>query len=169
MSGKGLNVWIIEKILGLFGGGDAGYKMPPEEFQANIDKIDEALAHLHSDEEPVETLYVEYEDGTSLPAQGILKDMGYRVGKNGLLINERREILKRTFRVQLGSNSDRYVQQWGPRCSQARFNKMDRVLGGLAANAEKIRKNDMSESIRNWRQDQDWLRQTYRDWMDHIH
>jgi hypothetical protein len=119
----------------------------------------------------VEILRIAVAPGRPLPPQGILKDMGYRVGFNGLLTHERRDILRRTFSVQLVSSFDTakgYIAEWGPRCSQARFNKMDRVLGGLAANAEKIRKNDMSEAIRNWREDQLWLRQNYLEWLhDH--
>jgi len=168
-------MWIVDKILGLFGGGDATYKMPPEEFHISMGKIRDAVAEVKNEHaktlgnEPVETLYVEYEDGTPLPTQGILKDMGYRVGKNGLLLRDRREILWRTFRLQLDSNSDWYVRQWGPRCSRARLQKMDRVLGGLAANAERIKKNDMSEAIRNWREDQQWLRSKFDEWLDHTH
>jgi hypothetical protein len=111
-------------------------------------------------------------DGSLLPAQGILKEMGYRAGKSGLPPHERREILRRTFEVQLVSNSGEatdYIAEWGGRCSQARFEKMDRVLGGLAANAEKIRKNDMSEAIADWTADQGWLAANYRQWMHHDH
>jgi hypothetical protein len=46
---------------------------------------------------------------------------------------------------------------------------MDNVLGGLAANAERKTKVDMSEAIHNWKQDQSWLRQNYQEWMDHTH
>src|SRR3954468_6429295 len=111
-----------------------------------FDRISEAAAeHLprareafrNQGTEPVETLVIDG-DGSLLPAHGILKEMGYRVGKSGLLPNERREILRRTFRVQLASPSGAasdYIAEWGGRCSQARFEKMDRVLGGLAANA----------------------------------
>ena len=116
----------------------------------------------------VETLRINVQPGIPLPPQGILKDMGYRVGFNGLLKDERREILRRAFQVQLVSAFDTaegYIAEWGPRCSQTRFDKMGRVLGGLAANAKKIRKNDMSEAINNWREDQEWLRQNYREWL----
>jgi hypothetical protein len=172
-------MWIIDKFLGLFGDSTEKAKDLIEE---NIAKIDDAIekagdfiddnADTEFRDERIETLRIELTPGMPLPPQGILKDMGYRVGKSGLLLHERREILRRTFRVQLVSSSEYangYVAEWGLRCSQARFNKMDRVLGGLAANAEKIRKNDMSEAIRNWKQDQDWLRQNYRDWLHDSH
>ena len=162
-------MWIIDKILDLFDRGDysSSYKMPPEEFQATVDKMKAALANLDLDDEPVEKLDIEY-DGSPLPAQGVLKDMGYRVGKSGLSLHERREILRRTFRVQLvaplSAPSD-YIAEWGERCSYGRFLKMDSVLGGLAANAERKKKVDMSEAIHDWNQDQEWLTQNYRDWM----
>ena len=65
--------------------------------------------------------------------------MGYRVGKNGLLPHQRREILRRTFRVQLVATkpwTKEYIREWGGRCSQARLDKTDRVLGGLVAKRE---------------------------------
>ncbi len=128
-------------------------------------------AFRDGDAELVETLVIN-EDGSLLPSHGVLKDMGYRVGKNGLFPNERDEILRRTFRVQLvstsGAASD-YIAEWGSRCSQERFGKMDRVLGGLAANAGRKTKLDMSEAITDWKEDQKWLRSHYREWMDHTH
>ncbi len=141
-----------------------------------MDKVQEAAANavdMVSGVGPdIETLHVNYEDGLPLPAQGVLKEMGYRVGKNGLSLTERREILRRTFQVQLvaplSAPSD-YIAEWGERCSYARFVKMENVLGGLAANAERKTKADMSEAIRNWNQDQAWLRQNYLEWMDHTH
>jgi hypothetical protein len=137
-----------------------------------VDKVQDAAANAKADgDHDVETLSVPYEAGLPLPAQGVLKAMGYRVGYSGLPEHERREILHRTFQVQLvaplTAPSD-YIAEWGERCSYARFVKMDNVLGGLAANAER-KKADMSEAIRNWREDQDWLRRTYQEWMDHTH
>lgn len=166
-------MWIIDKILDLLDFGDhrSSYKMPREEFEAMVDETHARLAKLDRDDEPVEKLYVEY-DGLPLPPQGVLREMGYRVGKSGLSLAERREILRRTFRVQLvaplTAPSD-YIAEWGERCSYGRFVKMDHVLGGLAANAERKTKVDMSEAIRNWKQDQAWLRQNYQGWMDHTH
>lgn len=174
-------MWIIDRVRRLFSRResfeDAAHKTVPEEVQSPADTADvgpfnssEPNREVHG--EPIETLHVTYEEGTPLPAQGILKDMGYRVGKNGLSLTQRRQILHRTFQVQLVAPLTMptdYIAEWGDRCSYARFTKMDKVLGGLAAKAERKTKNDMSEAIRNWREDQAWLRQTYRDWMDHNH
>ncbi len=103
-------------------------------FAETIDKVSSA-AHRAVDRvgEHAGELYIDG-DGSLLPAQGILKEMGYRVGKSGLLSHQRRENLRRTFEVQLVSTSGEatdYIAEWGGRCSQARYEKMNRVLGGL--------------------------------------
>lgn len=125
-----------------------------------------------SDAGGIETLRIDFEAGNPLPPLGILKDMGYRVGKNGLLLHQRREILRRTFRVQLVATSpwtNEYIREWGDRCSPARLDKMDRVLGGLIAAAKRKTKADMSEAIRNWQEDREWLRSNNGDWATHTH
>jgi hypothetical protein len=149
----------------------------------NLDKVEGAIDSVgdfidyktggkFNNEELVETLRIDLEQGEHVPPLGILKYMGYRVGKSGLLLHERREILRRTFEVQLVPISpwaEDYIRDCGQRCSQSRYNKMDRILGGLINNAGKISKNDMSEAIRNWREDREWLRQNHQQWMDHTH
>ena len=98
--------------------------------------------------------------------------MGYRVGKNGLLPHQRREILRRTFRVQLVATkpwTKEYIREWGGRCSQARLDKTDRVLGGLVASAKRKTRVDMSEAIRDWKEDQAWLRDSKVEWLTHTH
>lgn len=122
--------------------------------------------------EVAEELHIEFEAGTVVPPLGILKDMGYYVGKGGLRPSERREILRRTFRVHLVATSPwtkDYIAEWGKRCSLTRFNKIDRVLGGLAARAERKTKVDMSQAIRDWREDQRWLRSMKAEWLTHNH
>jgi hypothetical protein len=64
-----------------------------------LEQVRDLLADYFGDTEPVETLRIESEAGIPLPPVGVLKDMGYRVGQKGLLPRERREILRRTFRV----------------------------------------------------------------------
>jgi hypothetical protein len=67
------------------------------------------------DTEVVETLRIDFDAENPLPAVGVLKEMGYRVGKSGLLPRERREILWRTFRVHLVFGSDcpsDYIRDW---------------------------------------------------------
>lgn len=138
---------------------------------ANREKVRFAEAKV-CEEGQIETLDVKTDSGQPLPPHGVLKAMGYHVGKSGLNPKERREILWRTFRVQLvcGSDSaDDYIREWGNRCSRLRLAKLDRTLGGLAANAERKTKTDMSEAIRDWREDQAWLRTKHDDWLTHDH
>jgi hypothetical protein len=103
---------------------------------------------------------------------GILKDMGYRVGKSGLFPHQRREILWRAFRVQLVATSpwtEEYISEWGARCSPARLDKMERVLGGLASRAARKTRADVSEAIRDWTEDQEWLENHKMEWLTHAH
>jgi hypothetical protein len=136
-----------------------------------FEKVQDLFASLFGDTEAVETLRIESEAGVPLPAIGILRDMGYHVGKTGLLPRERREILWRTFRVQLVATpwTKEYIREWGERCSPARLDKMDRVLGGLMANAKRKTKLDMSEAIRDWNEDQQWLSNSRVEWLTHTH
>ncbi len=46
---------------------------------------------------------------------------------------------------------------------------MNRVLGGLVANAKRKTKVDMSEAIRDWTEDQEWLRNKSAEWLTHVH
>jgi hypothetical protein len=65
--------------------------------EAIANYLEKAIAVFRDrDAEPVETLLIAG-DGSLLPAHGILRDMGYHVGKKGLFPNERREILRRNF------------------------------------------------------------------------
>jgi hypothetical protein len=144
----------------------------------SFDKVADFFADFFSEtgdaEAPdvLETLRIDFDPENPLPAVGVLKEMGYRVGKSGLLPRERREILWRTFRVHLVFGPDcpsDYIREWGGRCSPARLEKMHRVLGGLVANAKRKTKVDMSEAIRDWNEDQVWLRNIAAEWLTHTH
>lgn len=124
-------------------------------------------------DEPVETLHVEYDADSVRPAVGILGDMGYRVGKTrGLPRHQRQQILWRTFRVHLTATSpwtQEYINEWGQRCSPARFNKICSVLYGLIKGAERRTTLDMSEAIRDWEQDLEFVLHNKTDWLTHTH
>jgi len=130
-------------------------------------------ATLEAYEEPVETLPVEFEADSELPTVGILGDMGYRVGKvRGLFRQQRREILWRTFRVQLTATSpwtEEYISEWGQRCSPVRFDKMCNVLRRLTKTAERKTAVDMSVAIAEWKEDLQFLLENKADWLTHTH
>ena len=124
-------------------------------------------------DEPIETLRVDYAADAERPAMGVLGDMGYRVGKTrGLPRHQRQQILWRTFRVQLMATSpwtQDYINEWGPRCSAARLNKMCGALYGLIKTAERRTSLDMSEAIRDWGQDLQFLNDNRETWLTHSH
>ena len=124
-------------------------------------------------DEPVETLRVAFDAGSERPTVGILGDMGYHVGKvRGLPRHQRREILWRTFRVQLTATSPwtvEYINEWGQRCSAERFTKMCNVLRRLMKTAEQRTTRDMSVAIEEWEEDLQFLLDNKPSWLTHSH
>jgi len=114
------------------------------------------------------THHIQFEQGGTLPAIGILGEMGYRVGIKGLRPPERREVLRRTFEVKLIPTEKwtvGYVRDCGKRCTEARWNKMRQVLYGLNATAERRHNADMSKTISDRIHDLEWLTDDYRYWL----
>lgn len=97
------------------------------------------------------------------PSPGVLKQMGYHVGRNGLEPWSRRDILETVYEAKLmASSADEraYIREFGVPGSHTRARKMERVLAGFIANA-KHRDADMSEAIADWKSDLAWLRERY--------
>ena len=102
------------------------------------------------------------------PAIGVLKQMGYAVGRNGLAEGPRRVILRQVIEevelVAASPESIDYVQEWGTPRSWQRLDKTDRTLAAfirLARRREQRTSADMSGAIADWEHDLDWLRNTY--------
>jgi hypothetical protein len=98
-----------------------------------------------------------------LPNPGVLSQMGYHVGKNGLSATARRAILKEVLAVQLvapSADSEGYIAEWGPPRSGQRLGKMRNALRGFVNYAQR-RDADMSESIADWLSDLEWIDVTY--------
>lgn len=113
---------------------------------------------------PAETFHIDFEADALRPSLGVLKDMGYRTGKNGLSPHQRREILQSVLRANLVATSpwtEDYIREWGEPGTYGRLNKMRRVLAGLAKNARRKKHADMSEAVDDWESDLDWLNETY--------
>jgi hypothetical protein len=96
-----------------------------------------------------------------LPNPGVLQQMGYKVGKSGLNVDERRAVLKRVFSCELESTAESrsYVAEWGPPSSQQRLDKMIRCLSTFIDKAER-RSGDYSVAIDDWTDDLEWLRRS---------
>ena len=126
-----------------------------------------------AEQEPVETLRVEFESDGEWPEVGPLGDLGYRVGKaRGLPRHQRREILFRCFRIQLISTSTwtaEYISDWGQRCTEHRWERMCRALEWSITKAERRTSQDMSVAIAEWEEDLRFLRENKLDWLTHSH
>ena len=108
---------------------------------------------------PVHRLVVDFGTG-AWPASGVLSELGYRVGKNGLGQDLRRHILRNAMTVELvatSADSESYLRQWGPSNSRRRAAKIERCLAGFAAGARR-KTADMSEAIADWESDLAWFR-----------
>ena len=125
------------------------------------------------DQEAVETLSVEFNVDGEWPEVGPLGELGYRVGKvRGLARNQRREILFRCFRIQLIPTSDwttEYVSDWGPRCTERRWERMCRALKWSITKAERTTGRDMSVAIADWEEDLQFLLESRANWLTHVH
>lgn len=116
---------------------------------------------------PVHNLVVHFDAGP-WPPSGVLKELGYKVGKSGLGPDARRQILTKAYRVSLIARSEDvkpYLREWGLPQSRERASKIERCLGGFAYSARR-KDADMSEAIADWEADLEWFRHTLlKDWL----
>lgn len=111
---------------------------------------------------PIFRLVVDFDTGSWQPT-GVLSEMGYKVGKQGLGTMARREILRQVLRVELvagSADAHDYVREWGPPASGQRLTKMCNSIAAFSRNAQR-RNADYSEAIADWEEDLDWLAATY--------
>lgn len=107
---------------------------------------------------PVHQLVVDFDTG-AWPASGVLKELGYKVGKNGLGPLVRRQILHNALTVELiatSADAESYLRQWGAPSTRQRAAKIERCLAGFAENARR-RDADMAEAIADWESDLAWF------------
>ncbi|KRE25628.1 hypothetical protein ASG82_19010 [Mycobacterium sp. Soil538] len=126
----------------------------------------EASVHFPetTDVEPVHDrkLLVNFETG-EWPSSGVLSEMGYRVGRNGLAESVRRTVLAEMLAVQLvagSASASAYIEDWGKPNSQRRLQKVVNSISAFARNARR-RAGDFSEAIADWESDLQWLRHTF--------
>ncbi|MEZ9906370.1 hypothetical protein AB4343_16215 [Vibrio breoganii] len=95
------------------------------------------------------------------PKIGMLKAVGYSVGKDGLAIGARLEILKNVYMETLPFiESKAYVSEWGLPQSASRLKKMAETIANLTKGAKR-KSTDMQLAIRDWEHDLAWLKQEY--------
>jgi hypothetical protein len=95
-----------------------------------------------------------------LPIVGMLKHVGYTVGKSGLPDEGRREVLRHVFDSRLPTVvSVSYTEEWGAPRSKERLQKMANSIATFCRN-EKRKSKPSLLAIEDWEGDLDWLRKT---------
>jgi len=111
---------------------------------------------------PQRKLLVSFHSG-AWPSTGILREMGYRVGRSGLQEFERRAILVDVLAIELVAASaaaNDYVAEWGAPNSGRRLQKMVNAIATFSRNARR-RSGDFAAAIEAWDSDVLWLQRTY--------
>jgi len=97
-----------------------------------------------------------------LPAVGLLKYMGYKVGRSGMDEAERREILHHVLHAAVlpPVTSPSYMREWGGPRSGERLLKMANSIAAFCRN-EKRKSRPSEDAVSDWENDLEWLRKTY--------
>ncbi len=97
------------------------------------------------------------------PEVGVLRRLGYRVGKRGLGKTARHKILDRALEIDL--NTDAYstedIEEWGTTLSLQRLQKIANCLASFARLKKRSATRDYSEAIVDYELDLDYLKSTY--------
>ena len=92
---------------------------------------------------------------------GMLKEMGYTVGRNGLSSAVRQQMLTEIFRRSLPPVFPKpYMDQWGANGSARRLHKIADSLAAFARNASRMRGN-YDEAISDWKEDLEYLHERH--------
>jgi len=96
------------------------------------------------------------------PNEGLLKTIGYKVGKDGIPRERRRLILDRILKGKIPfCGSKAYMVEWGAPSTRKRYNKLNTVINRLI-----IRNRNMpgiEKAILEWSEDLEYLRDKYKD------
>jgi hypothetical protein len=94
--------------------------------------------------------------------EGLLKVIGYKVGIGGETQSFRKQILAAIFRGAVPPVfPSHYVAEWSSPGSPHRLRKMARTIAAFTRNAKRRRDTQMSEAIRDWERDLDFLHDEY--------
>ncbi len=92
---------------------------------------------------------------------GMLKEMGYRVGRNGLSSPVRQRMLSEIFARSLPPVFPKpYMDQWGANGSARRLHKIADCLAAFARNSARLPGN-YDEAISDWQEDLEFLHDTH--------
>jgi hypothetical protein len=95
--------------------------------------------------------------------EGVLKFMGYQVGKTSDLSTPLREaILSRVFTGEIPPAFPRaYLVEWGRPSSSGRLRKMAECIASFARNAKRRSDGRLDQAIQDWEHDLQYLHDAY--------
>jgi hypothetical protein len=93
------------------------------------------------------------------PDKGLLRFMGYRVGRtDGVRSETRRSILSEVFSGTLPPfESPEYLDQWGDPETANRLKKLAECIAAFARNAKRRKDHAMDDAVRDWEADLKFL------------
>ena len=95
--------------------------------------------------------------------KGLLSDMGYRVGNNGVAKSRRWEILDDVYLKELRLHLDKsYLAEWGRPKSSQRLKKLAETIAALTRNAKRKNSN-YAAAIHEWEKDLAYLKEKFYD------
>lgn len=101
-------------------------------------------------------------DARNWLSEGVLKEMGYKVGStDGLAQNLRQKILAEVFQCTIPPLFPaNYIAEWGPPGTSQRLRKMAETLAAFTRNARR-RGSRMGTAVAHWEQDLEFLYYEY--------
>jgi len=100
-------------------------------------------------------------DSTHWIEESPLRVTGYRVGKTGVEVGERRRILQQAFQQDLPIvGPANYMAEWGEPSSATRLHKMAESIATHCRN-QRAKRNASQQAIEDWESDLKWLRDEF--------
>ena len=98
-------------------------------------------------------------DGDSWVDVGLLKYLGYQVGKDGLPRIDRQSILRGVYSGSIPNvNSPEYMNEWGAPDSGMRLQKLANCLAAFCRNGKRRKGSAPTAAITDWEEDLSWLK-----------
>lgn len=129
---------------------------------------DDYIKVERSHELPVELTHQRFQNLQTDPpgaefgeGEGVLRAMGYAVGRNGVRLQARRDLLQRVVATRFGQLPEvSNVAEWGESNTLQRVDKIGRCLAGFIQNARR-RTPPPQAAIDAWEKDLEWFEEHF--------
>ncbi len=104
-------------------------------------------------------------DEKDWPQEGVLKFMGYSVGKTkGVSLRKRHSILQDVYAKAIPNVMDSaHMAEWGKPRTAVRLKKMAESIASFTKNAKRKKQSGLAVAIKEWEDDLAWLRKEFYD------